>query len=60
MQILDWENKTGVHFGSVAIQNVINYYVVVYIDLKVVNYGKKKKFISEIALFILLYSFLWG
>ena len=30
MQILDWENKTGVHCGSVAIQNVINYYGVNY------------------------------
>ena len=30
MQILDWENKTGVHCGSVAIQNVINYYGVDY------------------------------
>ena len=30
MQILDWKNKTGVHCGSVAIQNVINYYGVDY------------------------------
>ena len=30
MQILNWENKTGVHCGSVAIQNVINYYGVNY------------------------------
>ena len=30
MQILDWENKTGVHCGSVAIQNVINFYGVNY------------------------------
>ena len=30
MQILNWENKIGVHCGSVAIQNVINYYGVNY------------------------------